>query len=172
MNRPNILIFMTDQQRGATVLPGHPAKTPVLDRFRQQSLTFSNAFCPSPHCCPSRASFMTGLYPSEHGVWNNVCVQNALSTGLNDGVRCWSEDLADVGYQLDWNGKWHVSWDEGPEERGFSIHSLVAGARYQGQGVMGMDWPDYRKVAEGAADLQSERTEAQILRPGWGTYTH
>ena len=172
MNKPNILIFMTDQQRGTTVLPGHPAKTPVLDRFRQQSVAFGNAFCPSPHCCPSRASFMTGLYPSEHGVWNNVCVQNALSTGLNDGVRCWSEDLADAGYQLDWNGKWHVSWDEGPEKRGFSIHSLVAGARYQGQGVMGMDWPDYRKAAEGAADLQQERAEAQVLRPGWGTYTH
>ena len=53
--RPNILIFMTDQQRGDSVLVGAKAKalTPNLDRFAEESLTFSQTFCPSPHCCPS-----------------------------------------------------------------------------------------------------------------------
>ena len=99
MARPNLLIFMTDQQRGATVLPGSPVKavTPCLDRFRAEGVTFTRAFCPSPHCCPSRATFFSGLYPSEHGVWNNVDVGNTLSRGLNDGIRLWSEDLAASG---------------------------------------------------------------------------
>jgi arylsulfatase A-like enzyme len=61
---------MPDQQQGATILPGHPCNTPNLDRFGQQGLIFSRAYCPAPHCCPSRATFMTGLYPSEHGVYN------------------------------------------------------------------------------------------------------
>ena len=31
MERPNILIFMTDHQRADTVLPEHPARTPLDD---------------------------------------------------------------------------------------------------------------------------------------------
>jgi arylsulfatase A-like enzyme len=168
--QPNILIFMTDQQRGSTVLPDSPVKTPVLDRFRQESVTFSNAFCPSPHCCPSRATMMTGLYPTQHGVWNNVKVANALSTGLNEGVRCWSEDLKEAGYRLDWNGKWHVSNDEDPDDRGFAVHTLTAGSRRHGPGDY--DWNDYRKMSAEADDLRTQRNPGEILRPGWGAYSH
>ena len=93
MRVPNLLIFMTDHQRADTVLPEHPAITPKLDRFVRDGVTFTDAFCPSPHCCPSRATFFTGLYPSGHGVWNNVCNRQALSLGVRQGVRLWSEDL-------------------------------------------------------------------------------
>jgi len=79
MERPNILIFMTDHQRADTVLPEHPARTPHLVQFARQGVTFTDTFCPSPHCCPSRATFFTGLYPSRHGVWNNVCNRQAQS---------------------------------------------------------------------------------------------
>ena len=167
MKRPNILIFMTDQQRGATVLPDHPARTPHLDRFRSRSVAFKNTFAPSPHCCPSRATFFTGLYPSQHGVWNNVCVQNAHSTGPKAGTRLWSQDLADAGYHLDWNGKWHVSWEEGPDDHGFQIQSIISGPKKHGQGVMGPEWSFYEKLKD-----PSHRERGQILRPGWGTYTH
>jgi arylsulfatase A-like enzyme len=119
--RPNILVFMTDQQRACSVLPDDPykAKTPALDAFRQDSVTFQKAYCPSPHCCPSRATFFTGLMPSEHGVWNNVSVANALSRGLKEGVRPWSMDLADAGYQLHFAGKWHVSNYQQPRDFGW-----------------------------------------------------
>ena len=109
MRRPNILIFMTDHQQGATMLKENPCITPNIDRFRQKSVTFTHAYCPAPHCCPSRATFFTGLYPSQHGVWNNVNVSNALSRGLYDGVRTFSEYLRDSGYNLYFSGKWHVS---------------------------------------------------------------
>ena len=56
MSQPNILIFMTDHQRADTVLPEHPALTPNLARFARQGVTFTDTFCPSPHCCPARAS--------------------------------------------------------------------------------------------------------------------
>ena len=68
--KPNILIFMTDHQRADTVLPEHSAQTPNLTRLAEEGLTFSEVFCPSPHCCPSRATFHSGLYPSLHGVWS------------------------------------------------------------------------------------------------------
>ena len=117
-NRPNILIVMTDHQRGDTVLPEHPAITPNLDRFALQGITFTETYCPSPHCCPSRATFFSGLYPSRHGVWNNVCNDQALSRGLNAEVCLWSEDLADAGYSMHFSGKWHVSVEESPADRG------------------------------------------------------
>jgi len=51
---PNILIFMSHQQRGASVLG--EAQMPHVEAFRKEGLTFTQAHCPSPHCCPSRAS--------------------------------------------------------------------------------------------------------------------
>src|SRR5690606_6108762 len=53
LSRPNILIFMTDQQRADTVPPYRRALTPNLDRFSREGVTFSQAYAPSPHCCPS-----------------------------------------------------------------------------------------------------------------------
>ena len=168
--RPNILVFMTDQQRGDTVLPEHPAKTPNIDRFRKQGVTFTETYCPSPHCCPSRATFLTGLYPTEHGVWHNVAVQNAITRGLAPGVRLWTEDLADAGYDLHWSGKWHVSYEEGPADRGFEVHSLTAGPQRAGQSFMGHTWESYEAGAT-QADPDT-RGDGEILRPGYGTYTH
>ena len=50
---PNVLIFMPDQQNGATVLPGSPVIKPNMDRFLRESVAFNSAYCPAPHCCPS-----------------------------------------------------------------------------------------------------------------------
>lgn len=162
MSKPNILVFMTDHQRGDTVLPEHPAITPALTRFAAEGVTFTNAFCPSPHCCPARATFFTGLYPSRHGVWNNICNDQALSRGPKPGVRLWSEDLAAAGYALDFSGKWHVSVDESPAARGWTERfvSAAAGA------VHGPSWDYYRKLA--AQPEPVERGEGGILRPGYG----
>jgi len=167
MSRPNILIFMTDHQRADTVLPEHAALTPNLDRFAREGVTFTNVFCPSPHCCPSRATFFTGLYPSRHGVWNNICNDQALSRGLKPGVRLWSEDLAAAGYSLHFSGKWHVSVEESPADRGWTEHFVSAG-----KGVYhGWTWEQYRRLAETSRpDNPETRGEGEILRPGYGTY--
>ena len=162
---------MTDQQRGDTVPPYGRAITPNLDRFSREGITFSQTFCPSPHCCPSRATFFTGLYPSEHGVWNNVNVGNALSRGLNEGVRLFSEDLRAAGYSLAFSGKWHVSNEEGPAERGWDASFVTGGPTRAGtRRPLTHEWERYRHVAQ--APDPTERRPAEILRPGYGTYTH
>jgi arylsulfatase A-like enzyme len=164
MKSPNIVIVMTDHQRGDTVLPEHPAKIPNLDRFAQEGVTFSEVYCPSPHCCPSRATFFTGLYPSKHGVWNNVCNDQALSHGLKDGIRLWSEDLADAGYQMHFCGKWHVSVEESPADRGWKEHfvSAAAGTHHE------VAWSYYRGLA--ANPEFTRREVGEIIRPGYGAY--
>ncbi len=173
MDRPNILIFMTDHQRGDTVLPEHGAKTSNLDRLVREGVAFTNAFCPSPHCCPARATFMSGLYPSRHGVWNNVANAQALSRGPRPGVRLWSEDLAQAGYALHYSGKWHVSADEGPAERGWTERFVHAGPRAPAPEAA---WDGYRKLAQSLRDGTAEgaqggeREEGEIVRPGYPAY--
>lgn len=163
-NRPNILIFMTDHQRADTILPEHPAITPNLDKFVQDGVIFSETYCPSPHCCPARATFFSGLYPTRSGVWNNICNKQALSLGLNKGVKLWSEDLAEAGYNLHFSGKWHVSVKESPKDRGWNelFATATAGTLH------GQTWDYYRKLAEKPEN--SNRGEGEILRPGYGTY--
>lgn len=164
MRQPNFLIVMTDHQRGDMVHPDHPAITPNLDRLAQEGITFTETFCPSPHCCPSRATFFTGLYPSRHGVWNNVCNDQALSRGLNDGVRTWSEDLTDTGYQLHFCGKWHVSVEESPADRGWREHFVSAAAGT----YHGVEWSHYQDLA--AQPEETRWREGTISRPGYGSF--
>ena len=164
MSQPNILIVMTDHQRGDTVLPEHPAITPNLDRFVGESVTFTNTYCPSPHCCPSRATFFSGLYPSRTGIWNNVNNGQSLGSELNEGVRLFSEDLAEAGYRLAYSGKWHVSAQSRPDKFGWEI--LHGG----GIGFEDVDerWGEFRTLAE--TPEPTERGEGEILRPGYSLY--
>jgi arylsulfatase A-like enzyme len=186
--RPNILVFMTDQQRADSVAPYRRAHTPNVDRLAKEGVTFSQAYCPSPHCCPSRATFFTGLYPSEHGVWNNVDVGNALSRGPFPGTRLFSDDLKEAGYELYFSGKWHVSALDTPADRGWTMSKAQMGGRaqalvpamtaprkpgdwhgYDGRPPLN-EWHRYALLAQ--RPEPTRRYEAQILRPGYGTYTH
>ena len=91
---PNILWICTDQQRYDTIhaLNNPHIHTPNIDRLVAAGVAFTHAFCQSPICTPSRASFLTGMYPSSvHGCTNgNVRWAEAapLVTKL----------LADAGY--------------------------------------------------------------------------
>jgi arylsulfatase A-like enzyme len=93
-----------------------------------------------------------------------VCNKQALSRGLNDGVRLWSEDLAEAGYQLHFSGKWHVSVEESPKDRGWNEHfvSCAAGAHH------GVYWDHYQELAK--EPQNTDRGESEILRPGYRDY--
>ena len=167
MTKPNVLIFMTDHQRGDTVLPGGPAKTPNAAALAAEGVTFSQAFCPSPHCCPSRATFMTGLYPTQHGVWHNVDVANAIAHGLAEGVRTWCEDFAEAGYRMHYHGKWHVSHYESPADRGWENGEPGEWS----DRPLPNRWPGYEKLASRPERTLHERAEGEIVMPGYPPYT-
>lgn len=169
MLQPNIIVFMTDHQRGDTILNNSQVITPNIDRFRSQSVTFTDAYCPAPHCCPSRATFFSSLYPSEHGVWNNVNVSNTLSRDLFDNVRLFPEDLKQAGYDLYFSGKWHISAVQSPADFGFDL--LYHPNRYREfPHVPDMkEWETYG--FEHPTDTGNEpRTEGRIIRPGYHPY--
>lgn len=160
--QPNLLIFMTDQERGDVVAPDHPCITPNATRLAHEGIRFTQTYCPSPHCCPSRATFMTGLYPSRHGVYNNVCNPAAIHRTVFEGVTMFSEPLRAAGYNLAYAGKWHVSNTENPADRGWE--ELAVRARAGSSMHIGIDQWKHKKLDEGA-----ERQHGQVLRPGWGT---
>ena len=165
-SRPNILIFMPDQQQGATVLPEHPCQTPHIDQFAREGVLFSNAFCPAPHCCPSRATFQTGLYPSEHGVFNNVDTDTAIHTDPYPGTRYFSQSLQDADYQLGYSGKWHVGRNVRAVDVGWTN---LNGARYPRNAPLGLDHRSaFWAKARQEYDTPTPRTPGLADRPGWG----
>jgi N-acetylglucosamine-6-sulfatase len=63
--RPNIVVVMADDMRVDDLL-----FTPRVRRLiGRDGLTFENSFAPFPLCCPDRASFLTGQYAHNHGVF-------------------------------------------------------------------------------------------------------
>ena len=104
MPRPNILLFMTDQQRADHLgVAGHPIlQTPHLDRLAAQGVLFERAYVNCPLCMPSRATMLTGLTPRAHQVRTN---------GINLS-RVWPtlpEALRRAGYRTHAVGKIHVN---------------------------------------------------------------
>jgi arylsulfatase A-like enzyme len=68
--QPNILLITSDQQHYSTLGVTNPLiKTPNLDRLAREGTRFNRAYCPNPTCSPTRASLITGVYPSVHGCW-------------------------------------------------------------------------------------------------------
>ncbi len=99
--RPNILLITTDQQHFSALGAVNPKiKTPNLDRLCAEGTRFDRAYCCSPVCTPSRASIITGLYPSQHGAWTIGC-------RLDEDTPTLGSALAAEGYATGLIGKAH-----------------------------------------------------------------
>ena len=73
MRQTNMLVLMSDEHNPKILgCGGHPiAKTPNLDRLAERGTRFTDAYCNSPICVPSRASFATGQYVHKIRYWDN-----------------------------------------------------------------------------------------------------
>lgn len=68
--KTNILLITSDQQHWNSLgVMNDEISTPNLDRLAKQGMLFNRAYCPNPTCTPTRASIITGQYPSRHGAW-------------------------------------------------------------------------------------------------------
>ena len=67
-SRPNVVVLMTDDQtvESMRVMPN------VRTLLANEGVTFDNSFVSYSLCCPSRATFLTGQYAHNHGVWGNA----------------------------------------------------------------------------------------------------
>lgn len=71
--KPNVLfISLDDLNDWIEPLGGHPqAITPNLQSLADKSVLFTNAYCASPACNPSRTAVMSGLAPHTTGAYSN-----------------------------------------------------------------------------------------------------
>ena len=71
--KPNVLFLICDDLNCDLACYGHPlVSTPNIDRLAERGVRFERAYCQYPLCGPSRASFMTGLYPDQTLVRQNA----------------------------------------------------------------------------------------------------
>ncbi len=104
MERPNILLITTDQQRFDTInaMGNEHIYTPHLNWLMDQGINFRRCYTDSPICMAARATIMTGKHGYTHGLTGNSTkvtplAENATLPGL----------LTADGYQTRAQGKMH-----------------------------------------------------------------
>lgn len=109
---PNIVFIIADDLRYDLLgCNGHPhAQTPHIDRLAREGANFTSFFATTPLCSPSRASFLTGLYPHSHRIVNNDDQSLAVrSHRLMTFPRILREE---ANYVTGYIGKWHMGFDD------------------------------------------------------------
>ncbi|MEM8956093.1 MAG: choline-sulfatase [Verrucomicrobiota bacterium] len=94
---PNILFIICDQLAPHWLDLAH---TPNIDALRKCGSSFQHAYCNSPICAPSRASFVTGQLPSAIGAYDN-------GSDFARHTPTFMHVLASVGYDVRLSGKAH-----------------------------------------------------------------
>ena len=125
--KPNIVVFITDQQRRDTIGTYGSAicQTPTTDWLASEGMRFDRAYTPTGLCSPVRSSLMSGVYPHAHRVLDNVSL-HPISASLSSRDDRLASGLKAGGYRLGLVGKWHVSERETPLDFGFDdYHSLA-----------------------------------------------
>jgi len=123
--RPNILVILADDLGYSDLgCYGGEIYTPNIDALARRGVRFTQVYT-SARCCPSRASLMTGLYPSQAGIGGFTSALPSPNRGpgylgrLNDQCVTLAEVLKPAGYGCYYVGKWHMHEKTGPIERGF-----------------------------------------------------
>lgn len=120
---PDIAIFLTDQQRAdaMAIMAAPGLHTPAMDGLAREGVRFTNAFCPTPQCSPSRAALLSGQYPHRTGVMGNVEARESAgqSAPLSPQIRSLGKIFSQAGYQTAYFGKWHLG--NSPRLHGFDI---------------------------------------------------
>ena len=105
---PNVIMILADDL-GSIDLHCYGAgdlETPVLDRLAARGVRFTQCYAAAPVCSPSRAAFITGLYPQRAGVPGNVPRNN--DGGMPSATRTAAEVFSAHGYAAGHVGKWHL----------------------------------------------------------------
>lgn len=115
--RPNVLVFMTDQE--SALLPG-PVHLPARAILEKTAVKFTHAFCNTPQCSAARSSLLTGLEPHRAGVITNVD-GGSLGKPLSPSLPTVGSVFQKAGYATGYFGKWHLgNQSDGLKQFGFS----------------------------------------------------
>jgi arylsulfatase A-like enzyme len=125
VDRPNVVIILADDLGYSDLgCYGGEIPTPHMDALAQGGARFAQMYN-SARCCPTRASLMTGLYPTQAGIGDFTSNKPAKNKGpgylgrLRDDCATMAELLKPASYRCYYSGKWHMHPQTGPIERGF-----------------------------------------------------
>ena len=111
---PNILFILTDNQAASLLgAYGNPdIRTPNVDKLAEEGIRFTRHFAVNGMCSPTRATLMTGLMPSQHGIhsWldDELLDQWPESWSAVAEFRTLPLTLKNRGYRTAMIGKWHL----------------------------------------------------------------
>ncbi len=101
-----ISVDMVPMEFHHSVTGGFPINTPNINSLSKDGVNFQNAFCTSPLCTPSRASYLTGRYSYITG--NGECSHDGQEGHIRENDIMWGEYLKSEGYHMRHVGKSHI----------------------------------------------------------------
>jgi arylsulfatase A-like enzyme len=140
-SQPNVVFILVDDL-GARDLTNEGStfyETPNIDRIAKEGMKFTRGYATCQVCSPSRASILTGKYPTNHGITQYIGGASGeahrkkgrhdshlppeYERNLRASEITLAEAMRDAGYKTFFAGKWHLgskgSW---PTDHGFEIN--------------------------------------------------
>jgi len=134
---PNILLINVDDLgwRDVGFMGSKYYETPHLDSLSSQGVVFTNGYAAAANCAPSRASLMTGLWPTRHGIYtvgssergnkkDRRLVPVRTKKTLSIDFKVIPQVLKEYGYTTCHAGKWHLSDDPKTFDFDVNIESI------------------------------------------------
>lgn len=124
--RPNIIFILADDLGYGDVgcFGQKLIKTPNLDRMAADGTRFTQAYCGTSVCAPSRCSLMTGLHMGHAPIRGNRELKPEGQMPLPAGSYTVAQLLKDAGYDTACIGKWGLGFFGGtgdPNRNGFDL---------------------------------------------------
>ena len=157
----NILFLMTDHTNARALAPDSQCLTPNLDTLASEGIRLGRCYTTNAICSPARASLMTSLYPSAHGMWDCTHTQRPEWVDVPaDRFTYFSTLLANEGYYNGYFGKWHVEQTGALENFGWHEYDHTGGMKKQAASSdrVIVPTPGYRDyLLSGVDESSSER---------------
>lgn len=146
--RPNVILIVSDEHQAASCgcygskvrrVDGQ-SPTPHIDALSREGVRFDSMYCASPLCAPSRAAYMTGMYPHSTTALHHKMQRREAGLsrypGVKEGIPGMGQYFREAGYATAAFGKMHVhgeearGWDLGFDERDLRFYTHAPGMHY------------------------------------------